>query len=95
MLPINREELIPRLKTIMIDCLHLDDLDLADLKEDDSLFGGKLDLDSIEALELVLRLEKEFGLKIATSEESKNLLQSLGTLADTIIAEGREPPTGN
>ena len=90
----NREELIPRLKTIMVDCLHLDDSDLADLGEDDSLFGGKLDLDSIEALELVLRLEKEFGLKIATSEESRKVLQNLGTLADTIIADDREPETG-
>ena len=89
-----RDELIPRLKTIMVDCLHLDDLDLADLGENDSLFGGKLDLDSIEALELVLRLEKEFGLKIATSEESKKVLQSLGTLADTIIADGQQPQAG-
>lgn len=82
----NRDELIPHLKTIMVDCLHLDDSDLADLGADDPLFGGKLDLDSIEALELVLRLEKDFGLKIATSEESKKVLQNLGTLADTIIA---------
>lgn len=82
--PMNRDELISRLKTLMVECLHLEDFDLADLGEDEPLFGGKLDLDSIEALELVLRLEKEFGIRIATSEESKKALQSLGTLADTI-----------
>lgn len=86
----NRDVLIPRLKTLMMECLHLEDIDLSDLEEDDPLFGGKLDLDSIEALELVLRLEKEFGIRIATSEESKKALQSLGTLADTILGtEGR------
>ena len=86
----NRDVLIPRLKTLMVECLHLEDIDLSDLEEGDPLFGGKLDLDSIEALELVLRLEKEFGIRIATSEESKKALQSLGTLADTILGtEGR------
>jgi acyl carrier protein len=83
----NREELIPRLKKLMVECLHLEEMDLADLGEDESLFGGTLDLDSIEALELVLGLEKEFGIKIATSEESKKALQSLGALADTILAQ--------
>ena len=86
----NRDVLSPRLTTLMVECLHLEDIDLSDLEEDDPLFGGKLDLDSIEALELILRLEKEFGIRIATSEESKRALQSLGTLADTILgAEGR------
>ncbi len=82
-----REELIPRLKTLMLECLHLEEMDLSDLREDEPLFGGSLDLDSIEALELVLSLEKEFGIKIATSEESKKALQSLGALADTILAQ--------
>jgi len=81
----NRDELISELKLLMIETLHLEDLDVEDLTEDEPLFGGKLDLDSIEALELILNLEKKFGIKIATSEESKEALVNLGTLADTIL----------
>jgi len=86
----NRAELISQLKTLMIETLHLEDVDLADLSENEPLFGGTLDLDSIEALELILTLEKEFGIKISSSEESKQALASLGTLADTIIAKKAE-----
>lgn len=81
----NRAELIPKLKSLMAETLHLEDSDVAHLADDEPLLGGKLDLDSIEALELILSLEKEFGIKIATSEESKNILANLGTLADSII----------
>ena len=69
----------------MAETLHLEDFDVDHLTDDEPLFGGKLDLDSIEALELILSLEKEFGIKIATSEESKKILANLGTLADSII----------
>ena len=86
----NRSELIPELKTLMIETLHLEDVDLDELTENDPLFGGTLDLDSIEALELILRLEKEYGIKISSSEESKEALANLGTLADTIIAKKAE-----
>lgn len=80
----NRAELILKLKALMIESLHLEDRDVSNLTEDEPLFGGTLDLDSIEALELILALEKEFGIKIASSEESKIALANLGTLADTI-----------
>jgi acyl carrier protein len=81
----NRAELILKLKALMVESLHLEDRDVGSLTEDEPLFGGTLDLDSIEALELILALEKEFGIKIASSEESKIALANLGTLADTII----------
>lgn len=83
----DRSELISQLKILMVETLHLEDVDLADLTEDEPLFGGTIDLDSIEALELILRLEKEYGIKISSSEESKEALANLGTLADTITAK--------
>ena len=85
----NRAELILKLKALMVESLHLEDLDVRNLTEDEPLFGGTLDLDSIEALELILALEKEFGIKIASSEESKIALANLGTLADTILEQKR------
>jgi acyl carrier protein len=43
--------------------------------------GGGLSLDSIDALELVVRLEKEFGIKISSSEEARSALGSVAALA--------------
>ena len=75
-----------RLKHLIVEVLRLDDVRPEDLADDEPLFGSTLQLDSIDALELVVRLEKEFGLKIGSSEESKRALQSIATLAAYIRA---------
>ena len=83
-----------RLKHLIVDVLRLNDVSPDDLADDEPLFGGKLQLDSIDALELVVSLEKEFGLKIATSEESKQALQSIATLAAHIRTHAPKPASG-
>ena len=70
-----------RLKVLIVDVLRLDDVTPADLADDEPLFGSKLQLDSIDALELVVRLEKDFGIKIGSSEESRQALASIAALA--------------
>lgn len=70
-----------QLKSLMIETLRLEDVTPADINDDDPLIGGGLNLDSIDALELVVRLEKEFGLKISSSEESRTALASVNALA--------------
>ncbi len=75
-----------RLKHLIVEVLRLDDVRPEDLADDEPLFGNTLQLDSIDALELVVRLEKEFGLKIGSSEESKRALQSIATLAAYVRA---------
>jgi len=75
-----------QLKTLMIDTLRLEDVTPADIVDDEPLIGGGLSLDSIDALELVVRLEKEFGIKIGSSEESRTALASVNALADYIRA---------
>jgi acyl carrier protein len=70
-----------RLKHLIVEVLRLEDVTPADLSDDEPLFGTKLQLDSIDALELVVRLEKDFGIKIASSEESREALGSVATLA--------------
>ena len=58
---------------------------LADeIDDNEALFGSDLDLDSIDALELVVGLEKKYQIKIESSEESKSALKSVNTLADLI-----------
>ena len=88
------DPLILQLKTLIIETLRLEDITPADLPDDEPLIGGGLSLDSIDALELVVRLEKEFGVKIASSEESRIALSNITALAAylrTHAAPGRLP----
>jgi acyl carrier protein len=74
------DPLAQRLKQLIVDTLHLEDVTPAEIPDDEPLVGGGLSLDSIDALELVVRLEKEFGIKIASSEEARSALSSVGAL---------------
>ncbi|MES2696961.1 MAG: phosphopantetheine-binding protein [Verrucomicrobiota bacterium] len=75
-----------RLKHLVVTTLKLEDVTPAQLGDDEPLIGSGLNLDSIDALELVVTLEKEFGIKIASSEESRQALGSIAQLADFIRA---------
>ncbi len=71
-----------RLKTMIIAALKLEEARPEDIPEDEPLIGSaRFGLDSIDALELVLVIEKEFGVRIGTSEESRKALGSVNTLA--------------
>jgi len=81
------DPLIARLKVLVVETLKLDDIRPEDIPDDEPLFGSpRFGLDSIDALELVVRLEKEFGVKIASSEESRRALTSIAGLAAFIRA---------
>ncbi len=88
------DPLIPRLKQLIVTTLKLEDVTPDELSDDEPLIGSGLNLDSIDALELVVALEKEFGLKITSSEESQEALASVAHLAAFIRARaepGRLP----
>ena len=71
-----------RLKTLIIATLKLEGVRPEDIPEEEPLIGSpRLGLDSIDALELVLAIEKEFGVKIGSSEESRQALGSVNSLA--------------
>jgi acyl carrier protein len=71
-----------RLKSLIIATLKLDGVRPEDIPDDEPLIGSpRFGLDSIDALELVMTLEKEFGVKIGSSEESRSALTSVNTLA--------------
>jgi acyl carrier protein len=71
-----------RLKRLIISTLKLEGVLPEDIPDDEPLIGSpRLGLDSIDALELVLAIEKEFGVKIGSSEESRKALGSITTLA--------------
>ncbi len=82
-------ELIEKLKAQIIGQLNLRDVAPADIDPDEHLFGGPLGLDSIDSLEFIILLEKQYGLRITSPAEGKKVLHSLRTMADYIIANGR------
>ncbi len=80
------DPLISRLKHLIVDTLRLDGVTASDIDESAPLIGSGLALDSIDALELVVKIEKEFGIKIGSSEESRQALASVNSLASFIRA---------
>jgi acyl carrier protein len=82
------DPLTARLKQLIVETLRLEGIKPEDIPDSEPLVGGGLSLDSIDALELVVRLEKEFGIKIASSEEARRALASVAALAAYIRERG-------
>lgn len=80
------EALKQELKGKIIEVLNLEDISVADINDDDSLFGDGLGLDSIDALELIVLLDKDYGIKLVDPKEGKNIFQSIETMATYITA---------
>ena len=74
------------LKAKIIESLNLQDVSPAQIEDDAPLFGAGLGLDSIDALELVVMLEKNYGIVIKDIEEGRPAFKSVRTLADFIDA---------
>lgn len=82
------EALKQELKERIIDVLNLEDIEITDIQDNDPLFGDGLGLDSIDALELIVLLDKEYGIKLVDPKQGKEIFQSIETMA-TFVAENR------
>lgn len=82
------EELILQFKTQLIEALNLEDVAPEDIDNDAPLFGDGLGLDSIDALELIVILDRYYGIKLANASEGKTIFKSINTIAE-YIAEHR------
>lgn len=78
------EELILELKEQIIKALNLEEITPEDIETDAPLFGEGLGLDSIDALELIVLLEKKYGIKLANPAEGKAIFTSVATIADFV-----------
>ena len=78
------EELIQQLKTNIIEVLNLEDMTPDDIENDAPLFGEGLGLDSIDALELIVMMEKEYGIKLKNPAEGKEIFKSINVMAQYI-----------
>ncbi len=81
-------KLAHRLKGMIIERLELEDITPEDVSDDDLIFGKGLSLDSLDALDLVLLLEKEFNIRITDPEQAKKILSTINTLAEYILNHG-------
>lgn len=78
------EKLLAELKVKIIDVLNLIDVRPDDIREDDQLVGGNLDIDSIDVLEMVIMIEKDYGVRIDNRELGAKVFASLRSLAEYI-----------
>ena len=82
------EELIKELKEQLIEALNLEDMSVEDIDSDAALFGDGLGLDSIDALEIILILERKYGIKVENNAEARPIFKSVRSLAE-FVAKNR------
>ena len=80
-----REELKLQLKEQIIEFLNLIDIKPSDIQDDQPLFGEGLGLDSIDSIELIVLLERNYGIKITDPKEGRKVLVDVNTMVDYII----------
>ncbi len=78
------EDLIAKLKVEIIEALNLEKLEADGVDTEASLFNEGLGLDSIDALELIVLMEKEYGIKIEDPKKGKEIFYSIRSMADFI-----------
>lgn len=78
------EELKQQIKEQIIDALNLEEITPADIEDAAPLFGEGLGLDSIDALELIMLLDKHYGIKLADPKAGKEIFRSVDVMADYI-----------
>jgi len=76
------------LKTKIKENLNLEDIEVEDMQDDDALFGDGIGLDSIDALELIVMLDKDYGIKLSDPKKGKKIFESIAVMAK-YISENR------
>ena len=79
------DALIAELKQKVIDVLNLEELSAEEINENTPLFGADgLGLDSIDALERIVLLDKEYGIRLSDPKQGKEIFYSIATMAEYI-----------
>jgi acyl carrier protein len=86
---VEREALKQQLKKQIITFLNLTPMTPEEIKDDEPLFGDGLGLDSIDSLELIVLMKKEYGINIQDPKEGRKVLVDVNTMVDYILANGK------
>ncbi len=83
------DEIRRQLKEIIVSGLRITDRTAAGLRDDQPLMGGDIEIDSVDVLQLILDIERHFGIKLVTGEFDGEAWKTIDTLAATIQAKLR------
>jgi acyl carrier protein len=75
------EEIRTELKELLVANLALEDIAPEEIEDDGILFGEGLGLDSLDAVEIVVLLQRNFGLEVTDEEQAREIFQSVDTMA--------------
>jgi acyl carrier protein len=78
------DELVNELKTEIIETLGLTDVSTSDIDENEQLIGGSLGIDSIDTLELIIMMEKKYGVKVHNVSVGREVFKSVASMAKYI-----------
>jgi acyl carrier protein len=93
--PMETTDLKRKLKELLIERLKFEDMTADDIGDDEPLFAGGLGLDSIDALEIVVMLESEFGIKVKNESSARDNFKSVASLAAFVQERLAEAPAAS
>jgi acyl carrier protein len=79
-----KEQLKQQVKEQVVKFLNLNTIKPEDIKDDEPLFGEGLGLDSIDSIELIVMLSREYGINIKDPKEGRKILTTINTMVDYI-----------
>ena len=84
------DELKQELKELLVENLSLEDITPAEIEDDTPLFGDGIGLDSLDGVEIVVMLQRHYGLDVKDMQKGKEIFQSINTLADYVMKNSKK-----